>query len=679
MITTKRPMEAPAPVPKQGGGPLRRAFGWGSAGSSPIRRAALIGAAGIVLLTGLSLLAALAMRGDLERGRSELTAAEELLLAGNVADAAAAFDRAAAAFDSARATPGVFLLHIDGWIPLLGRTPDALIVLADMGRDLSLAGGSVAHGIARLPGGLSGLGPVGGRLPVEALTAMAPTLQRARAVIDQVDARARRLPGSFVLGPVRDARELVQDKLARAVPLIHAADALVHRLPAFAGATGPVRYFVAPQNLAEARGTGGLIGNYAVLTMDHGRFSMGPFSSVEALRNLPAGEAPAANPLYDAFGGGGFWLNLNMTPDAPSAATMIESLYERTKGERLDGTLFVDLHAMASMLEVTGPVRIEELHATVTAENVVEFVSSAQYRNIPWNYRGIGRQTLGPRLVADAILGTFFGQASGEDTLRALVEAASGGHIVLHSAHPEVQAALEEAGIAGSFAGPAGNGPGDLFGVVANNAAANKVDYYMHRTVRYDVRLGREGRATAHAQVSFENQAPIGPPSYALGPNAGTGLAPGESQAWTSFYCPRTCSVSDATADGAKLALARYDDLGLSMYAGFLRVKPQRRLLVDLTMDLPQAWEGGVAGGAYRLRIPAQPSIQPEEVTVVVHAPPGMHIEWTSLPMQVQGSTATWTGTLQPGEELRVRFAKPALLGAWSRLVHFLSRPAIKL
>lgn len=76
----------------------------------------------------------------------------------------------------------------------------------------------------------------------------------------------------------------------------------------------------------------------------------------------------------------------------------------------------------------------------------------------------------------------------------------------------------------------------------------------MHRTVRYDVRLGRDGRATAHAQVTFENQAPIGPPSYALGPNAGTGLTPGESQAWTSFYCPLTCSLMDATVDGTKLA-----------------------------------------------------------------------------------------------------------------------------
>lgn len=115
------------------------------------------------------------------------------------------------------------------------------------------------------------------------------------------------------------------------------------------------------------------------------------------------------------------------------------------------------------------------------------------------------------------------------------------------------------------------------------------------------------------------------------------------------------------------------------MYAGFLRVKPQQSLAVDLTTDLEQAWGGGVAGGVYRLRIPAQPSIQPVEGTVVVHAPPGMNIEWTSLPMQVDGPTATWTGTLQPGEELGVRFAKPVLLGAWSRLVHFLSRPAIKL
>ena len=675
MITTDRPV-APA-EPEAPAGRLRRLMR-----RVPIlrrrraRRWAILAAGAILLLSGLSVIAALAMRGDLERGRDELTTAEQLLLDGKVGDAAAAFDRARAAFDSAEGTPGVFLLRAGGWVPVLGRTPDALLALTDIGRDLSIAAGSVSHEVAELPGGLSALGPGDGSLPIETLSALAPALETARATIDRIDAEARALPGSWVLGPVSDARTLVQDKLARAVPLVHAADALVHQLPAFAGANGPVRYFVAPQNLSESRGTGGLIGNYAVLTMDHGKFSLGDFSSIDSLRNLSASEAPASNPLYDAFGGGGFWLNINMTPDVPTAASMIESLYERTRGERLDGTLFVDLHAMAGMLDVTGPVRIKQLHATITADNVVEFVASAQYRNLPWNYGGLGRQTFGPRLVADALLGTFFRQASGEEALRALVEAASNGHILLHSAHPEVQAALAEAGVTGSFAPPAGGG--DFFGVVTNNAAANKVDYYVHRTIRYEVSLGRDLAGTARARVSFENDAPLGKPSYALGPNGGTGLAPGEDQSWISFYCPATCTLSSASANGSPVDLARYRDLGMSMYSAFLRVAPQGRLDVDLALNLPAAWTGNVAGGTYHLRIPAQPTVDPISGTVVIHAPPGMGIGWTSVPMQVDGATATWTGTLQAGQEIEAHFAKPALLGAWSRVVRFVSRPAIR-
>lgn len=643
----------------------------------PVRRVAFLAVGAVLVLAGVSMIPALAMRGDLNRGRAELTSAEKLLLAGKVPDAAAAFDRARAAFDSARGTPGLFLLRAAGRVPFLGRTPDALLHLTDIGRDLAVAGGMVSHAVARLPGGLSALGPGNGRLPVERLSALAPVLDRAQAMVDDIQAEARALPGSWVLGPVADARNLVQDKLFRAVPLVHAADALVHQLPAFAGADGPVRYFVAPQNLSEARGTGGLIGNYSVLTMDHGRFSLGDFFSIDALRNLPATQAPASNPLYDAFGGGGFWLNLNMTPDAPTAATMIESLYERTRGERLDGTVLVDLHAMASMLKVTGPVRIKALRATVTADNVVEFVAHAQYLNLPWNSRGVRRQTLGPRLVAEALLGTFFREASGEEALRALVGAAAGGHILLHSGHPEVQAALAEAGVTGSFAPPPGGG--DFFGVVTNNAAANKVDYYIRRTVRYEVSLGQDHGEIARARVSFRNGAPAGTPSYALGPHSGTGLTAGENQSWTSFYCPASCRLGSATANGRSLDLPQYRDLGMSMYGGFLRVAPQGRLDVDLALDRPAAWVGDVAGGTYRLRIPGQPTINPIAGTVIVHAPPGMRIEWTSLRMEVVGPTASWTGTLQPGQEFEVRFAKPALLGAWSRFLHFLSRPAVRL
>ena len=51
---------------------------------------------------------------------------------------------------------------------------------------------------------------------------------------------------------------------------LHAGSLILDGLPSFLGADGPRRYLFGASNPAELRGTGGLIGAYAILTMDRG-------------------------------------------------------------------------------------------------------------------------------------------------------------------------------------------------------------------------------------------------------------------------------------------------------------------------------------------------------------------------------------------------------------------------
>lgn len=154
----------------------------------------------------------------------------------------------------------------------------------------------------------------------------------------------------------------------------------------------------------------------------------------------------------------------------------------------LDGTIFVDPFALAELLEATGPVTVPVLGRTLVADGVVEFLTNQAYSI----YEGgaVRKEALG--LAARAILRRFLTVAPAEAALRSLVDAASGGHIVLHAADPEVQAAFELAGVAGELGGT----EGDFLGVFASNAAGNKVDYYVDRRIRYEVTLGAGGGAT---------------------------------------------------------------------------------------------------------------------------------------------------------------------------------------
>jgi uncharacterized protein DUF4012 len=652
----------------------------------PIRRRKVLLASALLLLAALGAMAtitvgtALSMRRHFEQGRRLLITAQSSLLAGEADRAGADFTRAGRAFRAAQEAPGNLLLRLEGVLPFLGRTPDALLSLTRIGVEAAGAGQDVARGIGGLPDGLSSLGLQRGRMPVDSLRSLAPSVHRARRSLDTAVAEANRLPSSWVIGQVAEARDLVRERLAQAVPLARSADALLSSLPRFAGQGRDARYFVAAQNSAELRGTGGLIGNYAILTIHDGRMSLGPFRDIQTLRNVPAASAPIPSrqfaELYGPFGGGGFWLNVNMTPDAPTAATVIEQLYRQVKGQKLDGTIFFDLEGLSDLLRATGPVRSKQLEFTFTPENILAYVATAAYLKSP--VRNPFQE--GPRLVAEAVWGTFLASADPERALRALIDAASRGHLILHGADPQLQAAFRLAGVAGEF----GSRSGDFLGVVHSNAAGNKVDFFLRQDLAYDVRLLPDGKAEARATATIENRAPAGAlPGYVFGPYPGLRingreLDPGEDRTWAQFYCPPGCQLAGATEDGTDIVLERHRELGLPVYAGFIMVKPSQSRRVALSLSLPHGWAGDSGAGSYRLRVQGQTTLV-TNVTVKIRVPEGMGVVATSVPMRVRDGTATWQGPLGGLRDFEIRFQRGFFGRAWARVWSFLSKPVIHL
>ena len=243
------------------------------------------------------------------------------------------------------------------------------------------------------------------------------------------------------------------------------------------------------------------------------------------------------------------------------------------------------------------------------------------------------------------------------------------------------EAAFREAGVAGLYR----NGPGDQVGVVLSNAAANKVDVFLHERLVYDVTLAQGGGAQARESVTLFNDAPSErPPSYALGPsgaarNAGLHLVPGEGRWWAAFYCPDACDVAAARSGAASFPLEQGHEHGLSVFSNFLDARPQRPVAVSIHLDLPHVWRGDEASGSYRLVIRSQPMANPPDVTVVLHVPAGMGISWTSRPMRVDGGRATWRGTAGRREVFEVRFQRSFLGRIGGRIWQFLRHPIVRI
>lgn len=617
-------------------------------------------------LAGGSAVQALRARDGLETGRTLMIHAEDRLLSGDVAAARSFFAQAREAFAGASRDAAGPLVGMWAVVPLAGRSYDGLRDLAWVGGLTAQAGQDVTAEIGKLPGGLSALTPSAGSIGLDGVRSLEPVVASAADDLRRASGLASGLAGTFVLPQVAEAGDAVRARLADAAKAASTADSVLRALPEFAGANGPRRYFVAVQTPSELRGTGGFIGAFSILTIDDGAVSLAPFRDIATLHDAPIHEIGIPSPdfgaLYDAFGGAGFWRNINMSPDAPTVSTAIEALYERVEGVRLDGTIFVDPGALAAMVQATGPIFDPQIGVTLSAGDIVPFMTNEAYARFPYETR---RKILGG--MAAVVLSRFLQGTDPVEAIRALASATGGGHLVLHASDPGVEQAFRAAEIDGSLG--AGDDGGDYLGVFLTNAAGNKVDYYLDEQVSYAVTLGADGAASQEATVRLANGAPAGePPSEVLGPYGTSGLAAGDTQWWVQAYCAPGCTLASATEDGGPGSVQPLSEHGFPMFRSFVRADAGHTATLGYRLDLPRGWEGDGTGGTYRLTLQAQPTVRPVRAEVTVRVPKGMGVVETSEPMRIDGGLVTWSGPVQGTVTLAIRFERPFLGRVWSRV-----------
>jgi Protein of unknown function (DUF4012) len=609
----------------------------------------------LAVIAGLALM--LAARQPLLAARSAMLEGREAISAGDITSAGEAFDRAEASFDDARGTLSNPLTRLASWVPLVGRTPDAVRAAAEAGAMVARAGGQVTDAAEGLPGGLGALAPREGRVPIEPLKALASPLARARDLATRAEIILENAPRSLVPEVVTEPLETFTVEARQARHALAAGAATAQVLPEFLGADEPKRYFFGAQNPAELRGTGGLIGAFAILTATDGLIELSSFRDVGRLDDADVSQLRPPGPDYESLYGTSYhdMSNINLTPDVPSAATAIERLYEAATGERVDGTIMADPQSLALLLSAAGPAEVPAAGTTVDADSVVAFVANEAYALLPND--AARKRILGD--VAGEVLEHFLGGAAAEEPAeagRAVVEAAAGGHLLLHSADPDIQGQLEAAGVAGTLADPVG----DFLAVMANNAGGNKIDFYARRTLRYGVDLLEDGSARGRLGVTIGNEAPsAGQPRYVIGPHPFVDAEPGDSITNVQTYCATTCRLEGALLDGAQLAVSRRTELGHPVVITGLRIPPGDARRLEYVWTTSDAWSEERGLVVYRLTVQSQPTIVPTRLELAVTIPENAEVARTSPGMRVVGDRVTWAG--EPGDlaTFEVAFERP--------------------
>jgi hypothetical protein len=694
---------------------------------------------GLFVLVFLSLFPAAAARTHLLEARAALGRAREALVTGRTGTALQAFDLARSELIKARDRVNNPAVRLVGWLPIVGRSPDATQAVVGASLRLAQAGRIVADAVTGLPGGLSAVAPDEGRIDLATIRRLSTPLGRAHTLLGDAGVLMAEAPTSFLLPPVRDAMEEFRPIVAEARRGSAVALGLSRILPAYLGEGEPRRYFVAAQNPAEMRGTGGLIGSYSILTVKDGRLDFADFRPVTELDTVPPQQIEPPNADYaavwDQFSSRGYWSNINMTPDFPSAATAIERLFEETEGVQLHGTIAADPFALASLLRVIGPVTVARDDILLNSRNAVDYLTNRAYTRLQdedrkfilgdvaekvlsvfidgpvgevsedpelrrdrdrgqplspvperrgpqggTRFGGERRGTLdaetpsprpeehGDRPRAPAIRGNRSAAAFG----RALIDIAAHGHLLMHSLEPAIQKEFSKMGVAGGLP----RSEGDFLGIVANAGSGTKLDYYLERSVRYEVALDDRGSARGRASVALRNEAPTrGQPPYVIGPHPFTRLEPGENYLYMSAYCASSCSLQDVRRDGQPAGVAPHQELGHPVFQMTAQVPSGQTQELGFEWKVDRAWRGDTSGGVYRLVVDGQPGVRPLLLSLDVHVPAGMHVASATPGMGVADDGVTWDGEIGDRKVFEVRFHRSLLGRIWHDLLDSLTQP----
>ncbi|MEV6739049.1 DUF4012 domain-containing protein [Streptomyces sp. NPDC051104] len=421
------------------------------------------------------------------------------------------------------------------------------------------------------------------------LESQAPAVEQAAHVAAKVRDDARRLPHSTWLPAADRAREQLAQQLDRLVPQMRDVAVAARVVPSMLGAHGPRHYFLSFQNTAEARGTGGLPGAFAVLKADRGLLSFEHFGNDRELDGIPADVNLGAE-FSDQYGNNepaSVWENSNLSPHFPYAARIWTAVWHKHTGRRLDGAFAIDPATLGLLLRATGPARMSDGTA-ITADNAVDLTERTSYAKYDDVTSRKAFFVEAARAAAEQLMKAADDPHLLPALLRAVHDVQREGRLQVWSAHPDEQRQLESR----PFGGALPEGPGPFAGLVVNNAAGTKLDYYLDRSLVWAPGACTNTGRSVTVTVTLTNRAPAsGLPYYVTqrvdAPPYRT--RPGDNRLMVSYYAGKGAHLTRATLDGHPVELIPGVERGHPVYTLDLELPRQSSRTLVLHLREPEA------------------------------------------------------------------------------------------
>jgi hypothetical protein len=390
-----------------------------------------------------------------------------------------------------------------------------------------------------------------GSIDLTRIEAVAPALASASAILDQTTKAITALPRRTWLSSIDTSSA---DALRQVTTLdqdLKSANLVVRILPTMLGADGPKRYFLAFQNEAESRGTGGLPGAFAIIEANHGKVAFTHMESDTILKDIATtvNFGPAYNHLYGAATPTSFYVNSNISPHFPYAAQIWASMWNTHSAEKVDGVIALDPTALGYLLAVTGPATLPD-NTQITGANAVALTQSTSYAKFPGLSDAVNAQRKAYLLQVASAASKKILDARGEPLalLQAAGTAAGERRLLVWSADPAVESVLAQTSVSGVI--PTTTAP--YIGLSVVNAGGSKLDYYLDRSLTW-TRTGCGPTRASTVSITLTNNAPAAGLAPYVTARVDTHAYPvkvGDNRLEVSYFATQGARLQSVTLDG---------------------------------------------------------------------------------------------------------------------------------
>lgn len=372
----------------------------------------------------------------------------------------------------------------------------------------------------------------------------------------------------------------------QSVDLINSAKPLIKILPEVLGEPDEKKYLVIFQNDKELRPTGGFMTAYSIFRLDSGIIHVDRSSDIYELDATVPNKPKAPRPILTYLPKVP-QLNLrdnNLSPDFKVSMDDFSKMYKTAGGyTKVDGIIAVDTHALVAAMNVLGDVEAAGTKFTTKIDPrcncpqviyMLEVYADQPAQIIKENRKGI----IGDLMYA--IMNKAFSSSPKQywgPLFQTMLTEMSEKHVLFRMYEEEAQKGFEGLNAAGRIL----DFEGDYFHLNEANFGGAKSNMFVDQAVTQDYSIQGDGTIVKTVTVDYKNPNP--PSDCNL--ERGNLCLNAVLRDWFRIYVPKGSQL--VSSKGSEVKVTSYEELGKTVFEGFITVRPQGAAKLIVSYKLP--------------------------------------------------------------------------------------------